>query len=219
MQPTAIVQESAKAREDARMAEQANTFEIARRNASVGQGMLELPGIGELWLAWGAAGLLMLALPDTTAGEIAEAMVDRGVEAPEPSEVPAQYADCLLAYAAGDPVDPVTLPVELIGTPFQLRVWEALRHIPRGSVRSYGGIATDVGAPKAVRAVGAANGANPLAIVVPCHRVVEAGLKLGGFSAGLPMKRRLLSLEGVSVDGERVRPGQLELWDRLGSAL
>ena len=198
------------------MPEQANTFEIARRNASVGQGTLELPGLGEMWLAWSASGLLMLALPETTPGEIADAMVDRGVEAPEPSEVPARYADCLLAYAAGDPVDPVSLPVQLIGTPFQVRVWTAMRNVPRGSVRTYGGIAADVGAPKAVRAVGAANGANPLAIVVPCHRIVEAGLKLGGFSGGLPMKRRLLALEGISVDGERVRPGQLELWDRLG---
>jgi O-6-methylguanine DNA methyltransferase len=197
------------------MPEQANTFEIARRNARIGQGFLELPGIGELWLAWGEKGLLMLALPDTSPGEVADAMVDRGVSAPDPVDVPARYAACLLAYAAGDPVDPVTLPVELIGTPFQMRVWNALRQVPRGSVRTYGGIAADVGSPKAVRAVGLANGNNPIAIVVPCHRVVEAGLKLGGFSSGLPMKRRLLAIEGVPTDGERVRPGQLELWDRL----
>jgi methylated-DNA-[protein]-cysteine S-methyltransferase len=197
------------------MAEQANTFEIARRKASVGQGLLELPGIGEVRLAWSATGLLMLALPNTPPDEVEAAMVDRGIEAPELVDVPAQYADCLLAYAAGDPVDPVSLAVDLIGTPFQLRVWTAMRNIPRGSVRSYGGIATDVGSPRAVRAVGMANGANPIAIVVPCHRVVETGLRLGGFSSGLPMKRRLLSLEGVSVEGEKVRPGQLELWDRL----
>lgn len=197
------------------MPEQANTFEIARRNASVGQGLLDLPGIGEVWLAWSSTGLLMLALPQTSAGEVADAMVDRGVEAPDPVDVPAEYADPLLAYAAGDPVDPAQLPVDLIGTPFQLRVWTALRNIPRGSVRTYGGIAADIASPRAVRAVGMANGANPIAIVVPCHRVVETGLRLGGFSAGLPMKRRLLALEGVSCDGERVRPGQLELWDRL----
>jgi len=197
------------------MVEHANTFERARRNASIGQGLLELPGIGELRLAWGERGLLMLALPGTPPGEVEAAMVDRGVEAPELTDVPALYADCLLAYAAGEPVDPAGLPVELMGSAFQLRVWEALRRIPRGSVRSYAGIAADIGAPRAMRAVGMANGANPIAIVVPCHRVIETGLRLGGFSSGVAMKRRLLAVEGVSVDGERVRPGQLELWDRL----
>jgi O-6-methylguanine DNA methyltransferase len=195
---------------------QANTFEIARRNASVGQGLLELPGIGELRLAWSEKGLLLLELPNTQPEAGAEAMVDRGIEAPEFIDVPAQYADLLLAYAAGEPVEPTTLPVDLYGTPFQLRVWNALRNIPRGSVRSYGGIATDLGAPRAVRAIGMANSVNPVAIAVPCHRVVESGLKLGGFSAGPAMKRKLLALEGVSVEAERVRPGQLELWDRLG---
>ena len=197
------------------MAVQANTFEIARRNASVGQGLLDLPGIGELRLAWSEKGLLMLALPSAPPELMAAAMVDRGIEAPELIEVPALYADLLLAYAAGEDVEPATLPVDLMGTDFQLRVWNALRNIPRGSVRSYAGVATDVGSPRAVRAVGMANGANPIAVVVPCHRVIETGLRLGGFSSGLPMKRRLLSLEGVSVEGEKVRPGQLELWDRL----
>jgi len=177
--------------------------------------VLELPGIGELRLAWSERGLLMLALPESPPEAVEEAMVDRGIDAPELVDVPAQYADCLLAYAAGEPVDPVALPVELIGTPFQLKVWSALRHVPRGSVRTYAGIAADVGTPRAVRAVGMANGANPIAIVVPCHRIVETGLRLGGFSGGLAMKRRLLALEGVPVDGEKVRPGQLELWDRL----
>lgn len=197
------------------MVEQANTFEIARRNASVGQGLLELPGIGELRLAWSDRGLLMLALPSTPSELVEASMVDRGIEAPELSDVPASYADLLLAYAAGEDVEPATLPVDLIGTEFQLKVWNALRKVPRGSVRTYAGIATDVGSPRAVRAVGMANSVNPIAIVVPCHRIVETGLRLGGFSGGLPMKRRLLHLEGVSVEGEKVRPGQLELWDRL----
>lgn len=197
------------------MVEHANTFELQRRNASIGQGLLDLPGIGEVRLAWSARGLLFLELPGTPPGEVEAAMVDRGVEAPEPTEVPAIFADCLLAYAAGEAVEPASLPVDLLGTPFQLQVWEALRRIPRGSVRTYAGVATDIGSPRAMRAVGMANNANPIAIVVPCHRVVERGLRLGGFAAGVAMKRRLLSLEGVSVEGERVRPGQLELWDRL----
>ncbi len=199
------------------MAGQANTFEIARRKASVGQGLLELPGIGEIRLAWSEKGLLLLELPNSEPETGAQAMVDRGIEAPsEMIDVPSQYAELLQAYARGESVEPTTLPVDLYGTPFQLRVWAALRNIPRGQVRSYAGIATDLQNPRAMRAIGMANSANPVAIVVPCHRVVESGLKLGGFSAGPTMKRKLLALEGVSVEAERVRPGQLELWDRLG---
>jgi O-6-methylguanine DNA methyltransferase len=195
---------------------QANTFEIARRKASVGQGLLELAGIGEIRLAWSDKGLLLLELPNSEPEAGVQAMVDRGIEAPDMMDVPAQYADCLLAYASGEDVDPAKLPVDLYGTSFQLRVWAALRNIPRGSVRSYGGVATDLNQPRAVRAIGMANSLNPVAIAVPCHRVVESGLKLGGFAAGPTMKRKLLALEGVSVEAERVRPGQLELWDRLG---
>ena len=126
-------------------------------------------------------------------------------------EVPALYADPLRAYFSGEAIDPATLPVDLRGTPFQLKVWQALRRVPRGAVRTYAGIASDIGSPRAMRAVGAANGANPVAIVVPCHRVVEAGLKLGGYSAGLDRKRHLLALEGVRIEGDQLRPGQLGL--------
>ncbi len=185
------------------------------RSPSLGQGSLALAGIGEIWLAWSAKGLLLLALPDQTAFDIEATMVDRGIEPPPLAEVPACYAEPLERYAAGEAVDPAVLPVDLRGTPFQVRVWEALRNVPRGSVRSYAGIATDVGAPRAMRAVGAANSVNPIAIVVPCHRIVGSGLSVGGYSGGLAMKRRLLDLEGVRVEGGRVIPGQLELWDRM----
>lgn len=186
------------------------------RSPSLGQGGLELPGIGEVWLAWSEKGLLLLTLPDEAQVTLAEAaMVDRAVDAPPVRDVPDLYADFLRRYAAGEPVDPADLPVDLRGTPFQVRVWEALRKVPRGSVRSYAGIAADVGVPRAMRAVGAANSVNPIAIVVPCHRIVGARLALGGYSGGLTMKRRLLALEGVRVEAGRVIPGQLELWDRL----
>lgn len=81
------------------------------------------------------------------------------------------------------------------GTPFQLAVWNALRTIPYGETRSYGEVAKLVGRPAAVRAVGAANGANPLPIVVPCHRVIGSNGSLTGFGGGLDLKRRLLELE------------------------
>lgn len=81
------------------------------------------------------------------------------------------------------------------GTPFQRLVWDALRSIPYGETRSYSQIATAIGRPEAVRAVGTANGANPLPIIVPCHRVVGSNGSLTGFGGGLAAKRFLLDLE------------------------
>jgi methylated-DNA-[protein]-cysteine S-methyltransferase len=91
-----------------------------------------------------------------------------------------------------------TVKLDPAGTDFQTRVWNALRTIPFGETRSYGQIATQIGSHKAVRAVGAANGANPLSIIVPCHRVIGASGKLTGFAGGLEVKARLLALENAS---------------------
>jgi methylated-DNA-[protein]-cysteine S-methyltransferase len=85
------------------------------------------------------------------------------------------------------------------GTPFQRRVWQALTEIPYGKVASYGEIAHRIGRPGAARAVGQANGANPIPIVIPCHRVIAADGTIGGFSSGLGLKRRLLDLEHVRL--------------------
>jgi len=85
--------------------------------------------------------------------------------------------------------------LQMEGTPFQLEVWSALRGIPYGEVRSYADVARQIGRPKAVRAVGAANGANPIPIIVPCHRVIGSSGALTGFGGGLGVKRRLLELE------------------------
>jgi AraC family transcriptional regulator of adaptative response/methylated-DNA-[protein]-cysteine methyltransferase len=87
------------------------------------------------------------------------------------------------------------VPLDIRGTVFQRRVWEALRRIPRGETRTYGEIARQIGAPAAVRAVGSACGANPVALVVPCHRAVRTDGGLGGYAWGLTVKRRLLELE------------------------
>jgi methylated-DNA-[protein]-cysteine S-methyltransferase len=81
------------------------------------------------------------------------------------------------------------------GTSFQKKVWLQLTKIPYGETRSYAEIARAVGHPKAFRAVGSANGANPIPLIAPCHRVIESSGGLGGFGHGLPMKRRLLALE------------------------
>lgn len=90
------------------------------------------------------------------------------------------------------------LPLKLSGTDFQRQVWETLAEIPYGSTISYAELAAMVGRPAAFRAVGQANGANPLPIVLPCHRVVASGGRIGGYGGGLEMKRRLLALEGLS---------------------
>jgi methylated-DNA-[protein]-cysteine S-methyltransferase len=87
------------------------------------------------------------------------------------------------------------LPLDLRGTPFQRAVWQALLDIPYGQTRSYGDVASALGQPGAMRAVGSANGANPVPLIVPCHRVIAAGGKLGGYGGGLDLKRRLLAME------------------------
>jgi methylated-DNA-[protein]-cysteine S-methyltransferase len=106
----------------------------------------------------------------------------------------AEVARQLRAYFAGQ-LRHFELPLDLAGTEFQRRVWLELTRIPYGETRTYQEMARAIGTPKAVRAVGAANGANPVAIVVPCHRVIGASGKLVGYGGGLPLKRRLLTLE------------------------
>jgi methylated-DNA-[protein]-cysteine S-methyltransferase len=92
------------------------------------------------------------------------------------------------------------LAIAPVGTDFQLRVWRALCEIPFGAVRNYGDVARAIGQPKASRAVGQANGRNPLPIIIPCHRVLASDGTIGGYSAGLDIKHRLLALEGVELD-------------------
>lgn len=105
----------------------------------------------------------------------------------------------LRSYFARERTD-FDLPVALRGTPFQVRVWDALRTIPYGTTTGYGAIADRLGLAKgSARAVGAANGANPIAIVVPCHRVVGSSGRLVGYAGGLDRKRSLLALEGMEL--------------------
>lgn len=104
----------------------------------------------------------------------------------------------LAAYFAGKLKD-FELPLDLQGTSFQKRVWDLLLEIPYGETRSYAQIATAAGNPEATRAVGSANGRNPVAIIVPCHRVVQTGGGLGGYGGGLELKRALLALERHAI--------------------
>ena len=105
-----------------------------------------------------------------------------------------ELAGQLDAYFRGERTA-FSIPLDPRGTPFQLRVWEELKRIPYGQTRSYLEVATAIGTPDRVRAVGAANGANPIPILVPCHRVIGSDGSLVGFGAGLDWKRRLLDVE------------------------
>ena len=109
---------------------------------------------------------------------------------------PGGATDALNAYFAGDLGAIDTLSVEARGTPFQREVWSALRDIPCGTTISYAELARRIGRPSAVRAVGLANGANPISIVVPCHRVIGADGSLTGYGGGIERKRWLLAHEG-----------------------
>jgi methylated-DNA-[protein]-cysteine S-methyltransferase len=143
-------------------------------------------------------GRLLLA-GDDTALRLLWFVTGRHVATPDPSwiEAPHAFRDVaaqLHAYFAGR-LRAFDVPVEPGGTPFQSRVWRALQDIPYGETESYGALARRIGDPKAVRAVGLANGANPISIIIPCHRVIGSNGSLTGYGGGLPTKRALLSLE------------------------
>jgi methylated-DNA-[protein]-cysteine S-methyltransferase len=121
----------------------------------------------------------------------------------EESPVIAKTRAWLRAYFDGASADPGGIPLDMRGAPFEVRVWDALRAIPPGVTTSYGAIAKAVGSPDAARAVGAANGANPIAIIVPCHRVIGASGSLTGYGGGLDKKTWLIAHE------RRWRTGQL----------
>ncbi len=108
------------------------------------------------------------------------------------------YIDQILRYLNGKLVE-FTFPVDLVGTPFQTRVWKALSRIPYGTTISYRQLAKRIGVPKGFQAVGKANGANPLPIVIPCHRVIGSDGSLIGYASGVKTKEFLLRLEGAII--------------------
>jgi len=125
-----------------------------------------------------------------------EVPVEKG---PAPEPIRRAFAD----YFTGDIRALERLSVATVGTAFQRKVWAALRRIPAGETRSYGQLAAEIGEPDAARAVGLANGQNPIAIVIPCHRVIGADGSLTGFGGGLPRKRWLLTHEGAAFKENR----------------
>jgi len=140
--------------------------------------------LGTLLLVAEDGVIVRLALPGATP-ETSWARDDRAF-----AEARKQLAD----YFAGRRRD-FDLPLAPRGTKFEMKVWSALRKIPYGETVSYADIARAIGNPHGARAVGQANGRNPIAIVVPCHRVIASGGKIGGYGGGVPAKRKLLALE------------------------
>jgi len=149
--------------------------------------------VGQLTLVGSDRGLAAVLWEDDDPSRVR--LGERKEQASHPVLVQAQQQ--LEQYFAGKRRK-FTVKLDPAGTDFQTRVWNALRTIPFGETRSYGQIADQIGSCKAVRAVGAANGANPLSIIVPCHRVIGADGKLTGFAGGLAVKARLLALESQS---------------------
>lgn len=156
---------------------------------------------GECVLMATERGLCWLGTPGTPRQE-GEALLrkiypDAVIEA-SANTILRQATDELQRYFAGERIT-FSCPLDLHGTPFQLAVWQALCTIPYGETRSYADIARLIGRPTAYRAVGAANGANPVAIIVPCHRVIGSSGALTGYGGGLPTKAWLLKLEGAAA--------------------
>lgn len=123
----------------------------------------------------------------------------------EGTEIVDRAARQLSNYFAGKQRE-FQIPLAPRGTEFQQSVWRALQSIPYGQITSYGEIARQIGLPRASRAVGAANGANPIPIVIPCHRVIGASGTLTGYGGGLDIKEKLLLLEGIEVQTDHPTP-------------
>jgi len=151
--------------------------------------------VGMLTLVAGDAGLVAVLWEDDDLDRVRLGVMRADTDHP----VLVETARQLGAYFAGERRS-FDLPLDFRGTDFQKQVWAGLLAIPFGETRSYGDIAQAIGRPSAVRAVGAANGRNPISIVAPCHRVIGTSGALTGFAGGLDAKRFLLRLEGVAVE-------------------
>ena len=162
--------------------------------------------VGRCGIAWGDRGVVGIQLPEAGEFETRERMLHRfpaAAETAPPPEVQ-QALDRIVALLGGEPSDLSAIALDMDGVPaFHRGVYEVARDIPAGKTLSYGDVAARLGARGAARAVGQALGHNPFPIVVPCHRVLAARGKIGGFSAqgGIATKLRLLAIEGVRING------------------
>jgi len=162
--------------------------------------------IGTCSLVWQAKSIVGLRLPESSAAETRARIKRRWPDAEEQAP-PADMQDVIdrvLALLSGEAVDLSGVPLDFGAAPeFHQRIYEIARTIPPGQTMTYGEIAKRLGAPQEAREVGQAMGRNPIAIIMPCHRVLGADGKMGGFSAngGVAIKRRILEIEGASAVG------------------
>jgi methylated-DNA-[protein]-cysteine S-methyltransferase len=136
---------------------------------------------------------------DRQSGMVRLLRLHYGAIVPEPGAAPETMTRLLRAYFEGDTTCLAAIEWKTAGTSFQRLVWSALTTIPAGETLSYGGLAAKIGCPRAVRAVGTANGSNPVSVVVPCHRVIGSNGSLTGYGGGLDRKRWLLEHEGAAA--------------------
>ena len=173
-----------------------STYGPGGRGAIIGYSIIAST-LGRLLVAGTRHGLCFAALGDSDRAIISELRADYPKASIRRDEALARKWALAIAKNLDGGAAILELPLDIRGTPFQRSVWEQLRAIPRGETRSYTEIARRIGRPRAIRAVGTANGANPVAIVIPCHRATRASGHLGGYRWGLERKRRLLELEAA----------------------
>ena len=150
--------------------------------------------VGDLKLVAGDAGLVAVLWPSDTAKRVRLGPLTHSPQHPLLIQADRELRE----YFAGRRTA-FTIPLDLVGTPFQRQMWQALQAIPFGETRSYADLARQIGKPAACRAVGAANGRNPLSIIVPCHRAIGSNGALTGFAGGLDAKRYLLDHERKQI--------------------
>lgn len=168
---------------------------LASAEPDVAVGTVDAP-FGRVWVAVTARGLARVAFAEDVYDELARRLSPRVLDVPGRTDAVRRQLDEF--FAGSRQAFDLELDESLVRAGFQRKVLDAAATIPYGAARTYGEVAEAAGSPRAVRAVGSALGANPLCIVVPCHRVIRAGGGLGGYAGGLPAKRWLLDREADS---------------------
>ncbi|MDF9840838.1 MULTISPECIES: methylated-DNA--[protein]-cysteine S-methyltransferase [unclassified Paenibacillus] len=161
---------------------------------------------GRAWTLWASAKGLIRVSYEQDQGQLPAGWLNLHAPSAQLEENAGVFAEMgvinlLERYFAGEAVSFGSLPLDLWGTAFQQEVWKGLMQIPHGQLATYKELAVQIGRPLAVRAVGAANGQNPIPVIVPCHRVIGANGTLTGYRGGLKLKQELLALEGITHVG------------------
>jgi AraC family transcriptional regulator of adaptative response/methylated-DNA-[protein]-cysteine methyltransferase len=173
-------------------------YRAGGRDAQIGYAVGDCP-LGKLLIATTPRGLCSVILGDSDRELARQLRVQFPLAKIQPEPRLASMLAQVVSQFSEHPAT-LDLPLDLRATAFQMRVWEALRRIPRGETRSYAQLAASLGQPTAVRAVARACATNPVAVVVPCHRVIGSNGKLTGYRWGVERKKKLLEIEGTAAD-------------------